>query len=167
VRAGTEFQNNTEHTPLELGKDVIALSPGLKLVGYQLKGNPGATLKPHEFDKIRGQLEQLATLALTIPGFEGKVPDECCLVTNGEMDEAVYHQLQLLNVSLESRGHPAEKIKTITRGTLFAWSKDLGLALWASEMEDFGNLVKLLDYKGEEIFPAKTFDPLLQHTLRL
>jgi hypothetical protein len=163
---GHRIIHNTEHTPLEFGKDVLALTPDGKLVGYQLKGNPGATMKPYDFDKIRGQLEQLATLALAIPGFEGRVPDECYLVTNGEIDEAVYLQLKLLNESLRTRGHPPEKLRTITRGTLLAWAKELGLSLWPTEMEDFGNLVKLLNYHGDEIFPAKAFDALLQHTLR-
>ena len=162
---GFRIVHNTKHTPQEFGKDVIAVSPEGKLVGYQLKGNPGATLTPSQFDNIRGQLEQLATLALGIPGYEGKVPDACYLVTNGEVSELVSQQIQLLNASLVERGHPSEKIKTITRGTLLAWSKDLGLALWPSEMEDFGNLVKLLNYRGDEMFPAQILDSLLRHTL--
>ncbi|OGA52258.1 MAG: hypothetical protein A3G24_11290 [Betaproteobacteria bacterium RIFCSPLOWO2_12_FULL_62_13] len=157
--------HNTKHTPQEFGKDVIAVSPEGKLVGYQLKGNPSATLTPHQFDEIRSQLEQLATLALGIPGYEGKVPDACYLVTNGEVSELVSQQIQLLNASLVARGHPSEQIKMITRGTLLAWSKDLGLALWPSEMEDFGNLVKLLNFRGDEMFPAQILDPLLRHTL--
>lgn len=163
---GYRLVHNTQHTPLEFGKDVIAVSPDGKLCGYQLKGNPGGTLKPREFGEIRGQLEQLATLALVIPEFDGQVPEECFLVTNGEIDEAVYHQISALNASLEKRDHPPDKIKTITRGHLLDWSKSLGLSLWPSEMEDFGNLVKLLNYQGNEMFPAKVFDPLLQHTLR-
>lgn len=162
---GFHIIHNTEHTPLEFGKDVIAVSPDNKLVGYQLKGHPGGTLKPHDFNEIRGQLEQLATLALDIPGSEGKVLDECYLVTNGNIDEAVYHQIQLLNASLVQRGHPAEKIKTITRGKLLSWAQSLGLSLWPSEMQDFGNLVKLLNYSGDEIFPAQILDPLLRNTL--
>ena len=162
---GFRIVHNTKHTPQEFGKDVIAVSPEGKLVGYQLKGNPGATLTPSQFNDIRGQLEQLATLALGIPGYEGKVPDACYLVTNGEVSELVSQQIQLLNASLVARGHPFEKIKTITRGTLLAWSKNLGLALWPSEMEDFGNLVKLLNYRGDEMFPAQFLDPLLRHTL--
>ena len=35
-----------------------------------------------------------------------------------------------------------------------------------SEMADFGNLVKLLNYKGDELFPAQILDPLLRNTLR-
>jgi hypothetical protein len=162
---GFHIVHNTEHTPLEFGKDVIAVSPENKLVGYQLKGHPGGTLKPRDFDAIRGQLEQLATLALAMPNFEGKVPDECYLVTNGEIDEAVYHQIQLLNASLVQRGHAADKIRTITRGTLLGWAQSLGLSLWPSEMEDFGNLVKLLNYDGDEMFPVQILDPLLQNTL--
>lgn len=164
---GFRIVHNTEHTPLEFGKDVIAVSPDNKLVGYQLKGHPGGTLKPRDFEEIRGQLEQLATLALVIPGFDGKVPDECYLVTNGEIDEAVYHQIQLLNASLVQRGHASEKIKTITRGKLLGWAQSLGLSLWPSEMQDFGNLVKLLNYSGDEMFPAHILDPLLRNTLRL
>lgn len=162
---GFRIVHNTEHTPLEFGKDVIAVSPDQKLVGYQLKGHPGGTLKPRDFNEIRVQLEQLATLALAIPGYENRVPDECYLVTNGEIDEAVYHQIQLLNASLAQRGHPAEKIGTITRGKLLSWAQSMGLSLWPSEMQDFGNLVKLLNYSGDEMFPAHILDPLLQNTL--
>jgi hypothetical protein len=32
-------------------------------------------------------------------------------------------------------------------------------------MDDFGNLVKLLNHRGDEMFPAQIFDPLLCHTL--
>lgn len=163
---GFHIVHNTLHTPLEFGKDVIAVSPDNKLIGYQLKGHPGGTLKPRDFNEIRVQLEQLATLTLAIPGFEGKVLDECYLVTNGEIDEAVYIQIQLLNASLVQRGHPAEKIKTITRGRLLGWAHSMGLSLWPSEMEDFGNLVKLLNYSGDEMFPAQIFNPLLSNTLR-
>jgi len=162
---GYRIIHNTEHTPLEHGKDVIAISSDGKVVGFQLKGNPGKSLKPNQFNEIRTQLEQLATLALGIPGYEKKIPDECYLVTNGEIDEAVSIELQRLNAALESRGHPPEKIKTITRGTLLSWLNSLGLALWPSEIEDFGNLIKLLNCSGEEIYPAEIFDPLLQHTL--
>jgi hypothetical protein len=164
---GYRIVHNTEHTPLEHGKDVIAVSPDEKVVGFQLKGNPGKSLKPSQFDEIRGQLEQLATYALGIPGFERKVPDECYLVTNGEIDEAVYAELQRLNAALESRGHAPEKIKAITRGTLLSWANSLGLSLWPSEIEDFSNLIKLLNCEGDEPFPADVFDPLLRHTLRM
>lgn len=167
IGRGYRIIHNTEHTPLEHGKDIIAISPEGKLVGFQLKGNPGKTLKPSEFRVIRGQLDQLATLALGLPGYEKEILDECCLVTNGEVDEAVSIQIQQLNNSLEVRGFGQERIKTITRGTMLAWANDLGLALWPSEMQDFGNLVKLLNYEGNEIFPARVLDPLLQNTLRL
>ncbi len=167
IGRGYRIIHNTEHTPLEHGKDVIAISREGRIAGFQLKGNPGKSLKPGEFGEIRGQLEQLATLALGLPGYEKAVPEECYLVTNGEIDEAVSIEIQRLNAALEARGHPPEKIRTITRGTLLAWANSLGLALWPSEMEDFGNLVKLLNYEGDEIFPAKIFDPLLQHTLRI
>lgn len=164
---GYRIVHNTEHTPLEFGKDVIATTPSGAIAGYQLKGHPGGTLKPRDFHEIRGQLEQLATLALAIPGLEGRVPDECYLVTNGEIDEAVYLQIQLLNASLEKRGHPPEKIKTIARGTLLEWARTLGLSLWPSEVADFGNLLRLLNCEGDETFPARVFDPLLQNTLKL
>jgi hypothetical protein len=163
---GYRIIHNTEHTPLEFGKDVIAISPDGKLIGYQLKGHPGGTLKPYDFNEIRPQLDQLATLALAIPGMTEKIPDECYLVTNGEIDEAVYQQITLMNASLVTRGFSPDRIKTITRGTLLDWAKSLGLSLWPSEMEDFGNLVKLLNCRGDEIFPAEIFDPLLQNTLR-
>lgn len=167
IGQGFRIVHNTEHTPLEHGKDVIAISPDDKVVGFQLKGNPGKSLKPSQFDEIRGQLEQLATYALGIPGYEKKIPDECYLVTNGEIDEAVYVELQRLNAALEGRGHPPEKIKTITRGKLLSWANLLGLSLWPSEIKDFGNLIKLLNCAGDEIFPAEILDPLLQHTLRI
>lgn len=167
IGQGYRIVHNTEHTPLEHGKDVIAVSSDDKVVGFQLKGNPGKSLKPSQFDEIRSQLEQLATYALGIPGYEKKIPDECYLVTNGEIDEAVSIELQRLNAALESRGHPPEKIKTITRGTLLSWANSLGLSLWPSEIDDFSNFIKLLNCDGDEIFPAETFDPLLRHTLRM
>jgi hypothetical protein len=164
---GYRVIHNTEHTPLEFGKDVIAISPEGKLVGYQLKGHPGGTLKPSDFNAIRVQLDQLATLTLAIPGLTKSILDRCYVVTNGEIDEAVSQQIVLLNESLVARGFGPDRIKTITRGTLLAWAKSLGSSLWPSEMQDFGNLVKLLNYHGDEPFPAEIFGPLLQNTLHL
>ena len=40
IGRGYRIVHNTEHTPLEHGKDVIAISPNDKVVGFQLKGNP-------------------------------------------------------------------------------------------------------------------------------
>lgn len=167
VGQGYRIVHSTRHTPLEFGKDVIAVAPDGRLVAYQLKGNPSSTLSPRNFDEIRGQLEQLATLAITVPGFRTRTADECYLVTNGNIDEGVYHQIQTLNASLEGRGHAPEKIKTITRGTLLEWAQSLGYSLWPSEVQDISDLLKLLNCQGDEIFPAEVFHRLLLNTLAL
>ena len=167
VGQGYKIVHSTKHTPLEFGKDIIAIAPDGKLVAYQLKGNPNGPLSPRDFDGIRGQLEQLALLAITIPGFRTRTPDECYLVTNGNIDEAVYHQIQTLNASLEGRGHGPERIRTITRGTLLEWARSLGYSLWPSEVDDISNLLKLLNCQGDEILPAKVFHRLLHSTLAL
>lgn len=164
---GYTIIHNTEHTPCEFGKDVIAISPERKLCAYQLKGNPNATLKQREFHEIRGQLEQLSTYALSIPGLKQKTPDECFLVTNGNIDEAVTLEIQQLNISLKERGHGTDRIKTLTRGTLLTWAKEMGTSLWPSEIEDYRCLIQLLNFKGDEIFPAETYDRLLKNTLRV
>ena len=53
IGQGYRIVHSTEHTPLELGKDVIAVSSDDKIVGFQLKGNPGKSPKPSQFDEIR------------------------------------------------------------------------------------------------------------------
>ena len=44
LAAGYTILHDTSHTALELGKDVIAVSPKGKLIAYQLKGNPSGRL---------------------------------------------------------------------------------------------------------------------------
>src|SRR6266481_6388018 len=42
VSEGWSVLHNTRHSPIELGKDVIARDPGGLLHCFQLKGNPGS-----------------------------------------------------------------------------------------------------------------------------
>lgn len=167
IGRGYRIIHNTEHTPLEHGKDVIAISPEGKLVGFQLKGNPGKTLKPSEFGDMAGNSTNSQRSRSACPAMRRRSSTNAISSRTAKLMKPFRSRYSSLTIrsrhgDSDQRGSRPLRAARCSRGP-----NDLGLALWPSEMQDFGNLVKLLNYEGDEIFPASVFDPLLQNTLRL
>jgi len=83
---GHTVLHSTRHAPLEFGKDVISIGPDGIPCAFQLKGNPGTRLTLVQLRDIKGQLLELVTQPIVLPG----VPagrHRCYLVTNGETEE--------------------------------------------------------------------------------
>ena len=88
VSEGWTVLHNTRHSPIELGKDVIARDPKGFLHCFQLKGNPGSRVTKSEAASLLDQFHELVRLP---PGPEFlNYPHEnhvAIFVTNGEIDE--------------------------------------------------------------------------------
>ena len=78
--------HSTRHSPIEFGKDVVARSPDGDLCAYQLKGNPGSRLTVSQLRDVQGQLIQLVSQPVSLPGVP-RTPHRSFLVTTGEVDE--------------------------------------------------------------------------------
>lgn len=82
---GFTILHNTRHSPMELGKDVVARAANGQVNLYQLKGDPGGRMTGNEFRALIPQLDQLMTLAWNAAApLNSEIP---FLVTNGYVEE--------------------------------------------------------------------------------
>jgi len=163
---GHTILHSTRHSPLEFGKDILTIDPDGTPCAYQLKSNPGSRLTLQQFREIQGQLVQLVTQPIELPGRKVQ-RHKTFLVTNGEIDEEVRVALNGLNRGFEVQQTIGRSVETISRGQLLAWVVDLGLNLWPSELEDLNTLLQLLVTDGTEIFPVNLLHKLLAPLLYL
>jgi len=152
IAKGHTVLHSSRHSPIEFGKDIIARAPNGTLCAYQLKGNPGSRLSLAQLRSIQGQLIQLVSQPVQLPGITVK-EHRSFLVTNGEIDEEARAAINEIILGLKNAGYSQPEIELITRGPLLAWAKELGASLWPSELEDFSQLLELLVYDGRKIVP--------------
>src|ERR1044071_8669735 len=72
----------SRHGPGERGKDIVARNPIGGLVAYQLKGGD---IKLPEWHSIRGEVEELVQLPISLPSITKPDKHIPYLVTNGEL----------------------------------------------------------------------------------
>ncbi len=163
---GYTVLHSTRHGPIEFGKDIIARAPGGTLCAYQLKGNPGSRMTAVQLREIKGQLLELVSQPIQLPGIP--ITDhQSFLVTNGEVEEEARQALSEISLGLKKIGYRYPEIELITRGPLLAWAKELGADLWPSELEDVSGLLELLVYDGRKLLPQIKIHYLLSKTLGL
>ena len=163
---GYTVLHSTRHGPIEFGKDIIARAPNGTLCAYQLKGNPGSRLTSVQVRDIQGQLIQLVSQPVQLPGLP--VADHhSFLVTNGEVDEEARQALVEIGQGLRNAGYRYPEIELLTRGSMLAWAKELGTDLWPSEMEDISALLEMLVHDGRKFVPQIKLHTLLCKLLGL
>src|SRR5271165_1786041 len=74
LSAGFTILHNTSHTALELGKDVIAVSPDGELFAYQLKGNPSGRLTISQWQQLLPQINTLVYQPVSHPSIKAGTP---------------------------------------------------------------------------------------------
>jgi hypothetical protein len=116
LSAGHVILHDTSHTALELGKDVIALSPSGELFAYQLKGNPGGRITISQWHALIAQLSTLGYQPVSHPSVKPGTRHTPVLVTNGEIHEDVYAAVASFNTAIT--GPVARPLQTIARGQL-------------------------------------------------
>lgn len=163
---GYTILHNTRHSPIELGKDIIALAPDGSLCAYQLKGNPGGRLTKNAFSEIMFQLQELSVLVISLPGVTYPGQHRSFLVTNGEVDEEAMVAIRQLNERLERMG-TGSKIEVLSRGNLRERAVRLGMALWPSELSDEATLLEIMAEPGNGPLPLDKLHRLLSEVLHL
>jgi hypothetical protein len=163
---GYTVLHSTRHGPIEFGKDVIARAPNGDLCAYQLKGNPGSRLTSVQVRDIQGQLIQLVSQPVQLPGVP--VGDHrSFLVTNGEVEEEARQALVQIGQGLRNAGYRYPEIELVTRGSMLAWAKELGTDIWPSEMEDISVLLEMLVHDGRTFVPLVKLHSFLSKLLGL
>lgn len=157
---GYEIFISTRHTPIEFGKDIIAVDEDGIVHAFQLKGNPGKILTLNEYRKITPQLHELMNQKIHIPG-KNIVSHKSYLVTNGEIEESVIQAIENQNQKNIDDGYPSRILEVKTRGFLLKEAKKLEYNLWPKEVTETKTLLETLTTEGDQLFPTDKFQSLL------
>jgi len=165
VSEGWTVLHNTRHSPIELGKDVIARDPAGVLHCFQLKGNPGGKVSKAEAAGLLTQVIEL--LELPAPDLYRRDAHErhvAVFVTNGEIDE----EAQVLLEKAGARaGHPlcaASAFRLLTRGELLARFVKTAGVVWPSTLEGVRQLLDLRAQDGRSLPDPVVFAEMLTAT---
>lgn len=167
ARQGYTVIHSTRHSPIEYGKDIIAIHLDGTPCAFQLKGNPGSRLTLAQYREIAPQLAELVNQQIEHPAISKTIQHRTFLVTNGEIDEEVQQAIEQTNASNVRSGYPDRILQTMAKGQLLAWAKELDVSLWPSELDDTKALLEILTNSGNELFPAGKFHELLSRLLKL
>ncbi len=150
VSEGWTVLHNTRHSPIELGKDVIARDPSGVLHCFQLKGNPGSRVTKNE---AAGLLQQFHELIRLPPGPEFQNnPHEnhvAVFVTNGEIDEEARLLFERAGAACGQTGVAALRYELWSRGKLLSMAKP-AMRVWPASIEATRLILNLLAGDGRE-----------------
>jgi hypothetical protein len=150
VSEGWTVLHNTRHSPIELGKDVIARDPTGVLHCFQLKGNPGSRVTKSEAASLLEQFHELLRLP---PGPEFlKRPQEkhvAVFVTNGEIDEEARLLFERAGTACGQPGIAASSYELWSRGKVLSMARP-ALRVWPTTIDATRLILNLLAGDGRE-----------------
>ncbi|QKR98364.1 hypothetical protein F9288_00945 [Sphingomonas sp. CL5.1] len=150
VSEGWTILHNTRHSPIELGKDVIARDPQGVLHCFQLKGNPGSRVTKSEAASLLEQFHELLRLP---PGPEFLHDrDEkhvAVFVTNGEIDEEARLLFERASTACGQPGVAASRYELWSRGKLLSMATP-AMRIWPASIEATRLILNLLAGDGCE-----------------
>jgi hypothetical protein len=142
----------SRHGPGERGKDIVARNPNGELVAYQLKGGD---IKLPEWHKIRGEVEELVQLPVSLPSItkpEAHIP---YLVTNGEIQGDALDSIQMFAETWQRQGYP--RLQIIQRHELLAKFVTSHGSYLPTKLVDFRQFVELYISDFYDRIPREKF----------
>ncbi len=165
VSEGWTVLHNTRHSPIELGKDVIARDPAGVLHCFQLKGNPGGKVSKSEAAGLLTQVIEL--VELPPPDVYRTGPDErhvAVFVTNGEVDEEAQVVFERAAARVSSPACAASEFCILSRGGLLARFVSAAGVVWPSTINGVRQLLNLLAQDGRALPDPDAFAEILVAT---
>ena len=165
VSLGWKVLHNTRHSPLEMGKDVIARNPEGQLYCFQLKGNPGGRLTKSEAAVHLVQFIEL--LELSPPDRFRKSQSErhiAVFVTNGNVDEEATAVFESAGKRTNNSTCAASKYEIWSRGDLISMFQQVTGSIWPTTLEGIRRLLNLLASDGRDLPDKMAFTDLLVST---
>jgi hypothetical protein len=165
VSEGWSVLHNTRHSPIELGKDVIARAPDGVLYCFQLKGNPGSRITKTEAQGLVPQVTEL--LELPPPRIYRSGPRErhvAVFVTNGEIDEEARLVFEALGERAGTAHCPARGFELWTRGVLASRFLKAAGSVWPTSLEGTRQVLDVMARDGREIPDVATIADILAST---
>jgi hypothetical protein len=167
LSAGYTIIHNTSHTALELGKDIIALAPGKRLMAYQLKGNPGGRrLTISQWQELITQINTLVYQPIAHPAVKAGTPHTPVLVTNGEIHEDVLAAIKGYNSGLQRTRPQVKPLETIARGQLLQMILKSADTLWPVEVSIQKNMLNVFAAAGNDELPMDEYIEILNDILK-
>jgi len=151
VSEGWSVLHNTRHSPIELGKDVIARSPEGELYCFQLKGNPGTRVTKTE---AQGLLSQVIELIDLPPSGLYRKPGErhvAVFVTNGTVDEEAELLFSRAGERTTVATCAASRFEITTRGDLLARFVKVAGQIWPTSVEGTRAILNLMAEDGRSL----------------
>lgn len=164
LSAGYIILHDTSHTALELGKDVIAVSPSGELFAYQLKGNPGGRITVSQWHALIAQINTLVYQPVSHPSVKPGTRHTPVLVTNGEIHEDVYAAIASFNTAIT--GPVARPLQTIARGQMLRQILDSADTVWPVDVPTQRRLLNIFASPGDDELPSDEFIGLLGEVLK-
>lgn len=153
----------TRHCGMEHGKDVIAISPSGDVCAYQLKGKKGGKIKLKEYqEELLGQITQLVFTPVAHPSVPFPNKHLAYFVTNGEMEEEVFREIDNFNKNWVLNGQPQYQLKTIVKGELLKKALNLKTDLVPTEIKDFRLLIDFHLNNGRGVLEKGEFAKLIE-----
>jgi hypothetical protein len=148
VSEGWSVLHNTRHSPIELGKDVVARSPSGELHCFQLKGNPASRVTKTEAQGLLPQVIELIDLPPSNLYRKDGEPHVAVFVTNGTVDEEAELVFGRAGDRTAAPACPASRFEIITRGDLLARFVKVAGLVWPTSIEGTRSVLNLMAEDG-------------------
>lgn len=166
VNEGYTIVHLSRHCGMELGKDILAVSPEGIPCAYQLKTARGGRISLDQWNRdISPQITNLVAGKIVHPSIDSSVHHQSYLVTNGILEEEVARAIDDINRQWQDQGQGHLKLRTIVKGELIEKAKNLGPGLWPAEPLDAKLVFELFLEKGAGVFPKSKLSSLLESAL--
>lgn len=159
----------TRHAALEMGKDILAISPENVPCAFQLKGIKGKRMTLSEWNNdIANQLQPLAINKISSTYIESKLHHQSYIVINGDINEEVAVALQQYNQTLtDNFNGTITPIKIILKGELLDKFKKLQTNLWPIELENIKTFLEIYLENGKGILQKDKLSEIILNSLPL
>lgn len=148
---GFRIVHNTRHSPIELGKDIVAISPDNVLHAFQLKGDPGGRLTVKGWASLVPQVTMLCTHPWPKDEFDRAVAFQPVLVTNGEVEEETRVAVDQFNNQTTFSGGKTRPLQIWERGRLQAGFGELWGPCWPEGNDAIRMLLEALASDGKNL----------------
>lgn len=165
------IRNNTilhisRHCGMEMGKDIIALTPNGVPTAYQLKTSSTGRFTLSQWRDINAQIRDLVYLKISHPSIGDYTGNHISyLVTNGVLEEEVNRAISDFNQTLIQDGRPV--LQTIVKGEILDWAKEIYPNIIVSELKNTKLLLELFFENGRAPLPKEKFTNFIENTIGL
>ena len=157
----------TRHCGMEMGKDIITISPKGTPCAYQLKGAINGRFTLSQWRKINTQVFDLVVGSIEHPSITNKKHHRSFLVINGVLEEEVSRAIADMNRNWSKNKQSHLKLETIVRGEILDKAKKLESNFWPTELSDVKLFLELYLNNGDGVLPKGKLSSLLEQTLPL